>query len=229
MKSKIFITALALLLGFSFYLLFKKEIETRKQSKMIATLIEQSGKNEVINHYYRDSVEHVVFREKIVSSTNEKKIAIGKAYADSLEKALKISIEKIDQVSKINALLVAKLQLQSFIQPNGDKVLYHKDKYLDLRYYPQTDSVNFSYNIKLNEARYKERKWLLGRTSYYIDVFSDDPRVKINGLNAYRIRGQPPSHWGIGISAGYGLSLNKGILQATPVFGVGVNYNVINF
>lgn len=229
MKNKIFIIILTLLLGFSVFIHIKREWELDKKEHQISELIELSGKNEVVNNYYRDSIKHTVFKEKIVETINEKQLAIGKTYADSLEKALKISIKKIDQVSKINAELVARLKLREFTQSNGDKVLTHKDKYLNLNYYPNTDSVDFRYNIRLNEARHKDRKWLFGKTNYYVDVFSDDPRVKINGLNSYRIRGQPQSRWGIGLHAGYGVAVNNGVLQTTPVIGLGINYNLINF
>lgn len=229
MKDKIFITILALLLGFSGFIHIRRELEFDKKEHQISELIELSGKNEVVNNYYRDSIKHTVFKEKIVETINEKQLAIGKSYADSLEKALKISIKKIDQVSKINAELVARLKLREFTQPNGDKVLTHKDKYLNLNYYPNTDSVDFRYNIRLNEARHKDKKWLFGKTNHYIDVFSDDPRVQINGLNSYRIRGQPQKRWGIGIHAGYGVAVNNGVLQTTPVIGLGINYNLINF
>ncbi|AGC39517.1 hypothetical protein JSO53_04220 [Riemerella anatipestifer] len=229
MKSKIFIIILSLLLGFSVFLHIQRERAIGKQEQQISELIEHSYKNEIINHYYRDSIKHTVFKEKVVETTNEKQLAIGKTYADSLEQALKMSIKKIDQVSKINAELVARLQLREFTQPNGDKILSHNDKYLNLNYYPQTDSVDFRYNIRLNEARYKDKKWLFGKTNHYIDIWSDDPRVQINGLKSYRIRGQPLPRWGLGVHAGYGISLNNGILQTTPVIGLGINYNLINF
>ncbi|MEE3726250.1 hypothetical protein V2H21_12940, partial [Riemerella anatipestifer] len=102
MKSKIFIVILSLLLGFSVFLHIQRERAISKQEQRITDLIELSGKNEVVNHYYRDSIKHTVFKEKVVETTNEKQLAIGKTYADSLEQALKMSIKKIDQVSKIN-------------------------------------------------------------------------------------------------------------------------------
>ncbi|MEE3725937.1 hypothetical protein V2H21_11295, partial [Riemerella anatipestifer] len=102
MKSKIFIIILSLLLGFSVFLHIQRERAIGKQEQQISELIEHSYKNEIINHYYRDSIKHTVFKEKVVETTNEKQLAIGKTYADSLEQALKMSIKKIDQVSKIN-------------------------------------------------------------------------------------------------------------------------------
>ncbi|WP_260377664.1 hypothetical protein [Riemerella anatipestifer] len=87
MKSKIFIIILSLLLGFSVFLHIQRERAIGKQEQQISELIEHSYKNEIINHYYRDSIKHTVFKEKVVETTNEKQLAIGKTYADSLEQA----------------------------------------------------------------------------------------------------------------------------------------------
>lgn len=231
MKSRIIAIVFGFLLTLSIsYIIHLKQRE-KEDAQTLKMLIETSGKNEVVHHYYRDSIKHTVFKEKIIGDTREEKsLAVGKTYIDSLQTALKISIDKMEQVSKINAELTAQLQLKERIGENGTKILSHQDKYLSLNYYPHSDSVDFAYNIKLNEVRYKERKWLLGKTHHYIDVFSDDPRVKINGLHSYKIRGQPPNRWGIGLHAGYGFQLAPNSnFKPTPIIGLGVNYNLFNF
>ena len=38
-----------------------------------------------------------------------------------------------------------------------------------------------------------------------------------------------PTRWGIGIQAGYGLSLPDGRPQVTPYIGVGISYNIIRW
>lgn len=230
MKSKIIAVVLGLLLLLSIGYIIEMKINEQKQDSRIARMIEQSGKNEIINHYHKDSVRHTIFRDKLVNTPEEKSLAIGKNYIDSLQNALKISIDKMEQVSKINAELTAKLQLKEQVLDNGTKVLSHNDKYLNLRYFPHSDSVDFRYNIQLNEVRYKQKKWLFGKNHHYIDVFSDDPRVQINGLKSYRIRGQPQSRWGIGLHAGYGFQIApNAILKPTPIVGLGINYNLIGF
>lgn len=227
MKSKIIAGILAVLLIGSLFYIYDLKTEEKGYKSRIAELIESKGENQVVHHYYRDSIQHTVFREKIIGNTQEEKsLAIGKDYIDSLQTALKISIDKMEQVSKINAELTAKLQLKERQEQDGTRILSHKDDYLSLDYYPHSDSVNFAYNIKLNEVRYSERKWFLGKKHHYIDVFSDDPRVKINGLKSYRIRGQPPNHWGVGLHAGYGFQIYpNATLKPTPVVSFGLNYN----
>ena len=38
-----------------------------------------------------------------------------------------------------------------------------------------------------------------------------------------------PSHWGIGIQAGYGATLQNNMVRLSPYVGVGVTYNLISF
>lgn len=230
MKSKIIAIVLGVLLIVSLSYIARQEYNYKKREELLSTLIDNSGGNVVEKHYQRDSIIHTVYRDKIIgNTTTEKELAVGKSYVDSLQTALKISIEKMEQVSKINAELTAKLQLKEAITDTGEKMLSHTDKFLEMRYYPHTDSVDFRYNLKLNEVRYKDRKWLLGKTQHYVDVFSDDPRIKINGLNSYRIRGQPQSRWGLGVHTGYGFQFGGNQIRASPIVGIGLNYNLINF
>lgn len=231
MRSRIIAIILGVLLIVSVSYIIRQEYEERKREDLVSHLIEQSGKNEVVKHYHTDSVRHTIFTEKIIeNNTEQKALAIGKTYVDSLQKALKISIDKMEQVSKVNAELTAKLQLKEKTQEDGTKVLTHSDKYLHLNYYPHSDSVDFAYNIRLNEVRYNKRKWLFGKKQHFIDVFADDPRVQINGLKSYRIRGEPPSRWGLGLHAGYGFHIApNATLKPTPIVGLGINYNLIGF
>lgn len=230
MKNRIIIIVLGFLLILCVGYILRKEYEDRKTDNRQTHLIESTGRNVVEKHYTRDSIVHTVFRDKIIADTEkEKALALSQSYIDTLQNALKMSINKMEQVSKINAELTAKLQLKEFVASNGIKALTHSDDYLKLNYYPHSDSVDFRYNLKLNEVRYGKRKWLLGKKHYYIDVFSDDPRVKINGMNTYRIRGQPPSRWGLGLHAGYGFQISpNATLTPTPIVGLGINYNLIN-
>lgn len=230
MKSKIIAIVLGVLLIVSLSYIARQEYNYKKREELLSTLIDNSGGNVVEKHYQRDSIIHTVYKDKIIgNTTTEKELAVGKSYVDSLQTALKISIEKMEQVSKINAELTAKLQLKESVTDSGERMLSHTDKFLEMRYYPHTDSVDFRYNLKLNEIRYKDRKWLFGKTHHYVDVFSDDPRVKINGLNSYRIRGQPQSRWGLGVHTGYGFQFGGNQIRASPIVGIGLNYNLINF
>lgn len=77
--------------------------------------------------------------------------------------------------------------------------------------------------------RYSKKKWLLGRSEKFIDVWSEDPRITINGLNTYTLKEQNRGRWGIGISTGYGLGFQNNELKHFPYFGIGINYQLIEF
>lgn len=224
-----FILVFALLIT-SIGLNIRQEFRKASKEKELTELLTQGGNNKIVEKYTRDSITHTVFNEKIINNTTANKIAaIDKTYADSLQSALKISLEKIDQVTKINGRLEAQLALQTKQSDKGQITKIHKDKYLDLVYYPETDSLNLAYNIQLNDVRYHQKKWLLGKTNNYIDVFSDDPRVSINGLKSFRIKETTPKRFGLGFQAGYGLAKDGTTLRALPYFGVGLNYNLVEF
>lgn len=38
-----------------------------------------------------------------------------------------------------------------------------------------------------------------------------------------------PTHWGIGIQAGYGVTLQQNTVKLSPYIGVGISYNIISF
>ena len=232
MKSihKFLFGGLILLLLCSIGFIIHQDAKGRQQDQSISQLIENKGENQIIEKYTRDSVVHTVFKDRIINNTtNEKHLALGKTYADSIQKALKISIDKIDQVTKINGRLEAQLALQTKQTDKGQVLKTHKDQYLDLAYNPETDSLQFAYNLKLNEARYSDKKWLFAPKNNYINVYSDDKRITINGLQSYRIKEDPPNRMGIGISAGYGVGKDGNTLRLVPYVGVGLNYNLIEF
>lgn len=202
----------------------------KKENKVESSTSSLIGKNKIIEKYVKDSVTHTIYQDRFISnSKNEKELAIGKTYADSLQKALKISIDKIDQVTKTNARLEAQVALITQQTPTGKTVKTHKDKYLDLTYFPETDSLKMAYDINLNDARYHDKKWFLGNKQNYINLYSDDKRVTINGVKTYRIKEAPPNRFGIGFSAGYGLGKDGNEIRLIPYIGIGFNYNLIEF
>ena len=86
--------------------------QSTKQKEQFDELVSTGAKATVIKEYIRDSIEHVVYQDKVIPDNEAaKRLAISKSYADSLEAALKISLNKIDQVTKVNAELKAKVQL----------------------------------------------------------------------------------------------------------------------
>lgn len=225
MKKNLIIIVLSIALVIIGLVAINQYIESSKDKQRIAELIHNSGKNEIVTEYIRDSIKHTVFKDKPVKDTEaEKRLAITNSYADSLERALKMSITKIDQALKVNAQLDAKLKLQQV----GNAITY-QDKFLKLRYVPDSSEMALTYDMGLNVARYSKRKWLFGKKDHYIDVFADDPRVTIKGLKSYTIQERPQKRFGIGIQVGYGFTFNQNSIQASPYIGIGIQRNLIQF
>lgn len=225
MKKNLIIIVLAIALVIIGFYAFNLYNENSKSNERIAALIQTNGKNEIVDEYVRDSIPHTVYRDKVIKDTEaEKRLAITNSYADSLERALKLSINKIDQALKVNAQLDAKLKLQQV----GNAITY-QDKFLKLRYIPDSSEMSLTYDMGLNVARYSKRKWLFGKKDHYIDVFADDPRVTIKGLKNYTIQERPQKRFGIGIQVGYGFTLNQNSIQGSPYIGIGINRNLIQF
>ena len=126
MKKNLIIIVLAIALTMVGVFAFNQHKESSKDKERIAALVENSGKNQVVTQYVRDSITHTVFKDKLIKDTEtEKRLAITNSYADSLERALKMSVSKIDQALKVNAQLDAKLKLQQV----GNAITY-QDKFL---------------------------------------------------------------------------------------------------
>lgn len=69
---------------------------------------------------------------------------------------------------------------------------------------------------------------LFKKRKTFVEVTSHNPYSEIKTLRTYRVSQPPPKRWGIGIQAGYGLTLSdKPIL--TPYIGIGVSHNLIRF
>ncbi len=234
MKTKLLITAIiciTAMLVLSVLLNFRQNWQLDQKDIHFSKLLEQGGQNTVTDHYTKDSITHTIYQEKMITNgIAEKEAALGKSYADSLQRALKVSLAKVDQATKIQAQLEARLALKE--QPateTGRKVLSHRDKNLQLDYYPDTDSVKLAMDISLNEARYSKRKYLLGPRQHYIDISANDPRVTIKGLKSFTVKEKPQKRLGIGVSAGYGITHHNNAIYTTPYIGVGLNYNLIEF
>ena len=197
-----------------------------KEREQFNNLVSTGAKATIIKEYIRDSIPHVIYEDKIIPDTESaKRLAISKSYADSLEQALKISLNKINQVTKVNAELKAKVQLK----PNEANNLVYQDKWLTLNYNQDSNQVAVNYDVGLNIARYSDRNWLLGKKTNYIDVYSDDPRITIKGLQTFRVEEQKQRPFSLGVQLGYGIYQQNNQIKTTPYVGVGINYNLFNF
>ncbi|MDM1138896.1 hypothetical protein [Empedobacter sp. R132-2] len=200
--------------------------KSTEKEQQFNDLVSTGAKATVIKEYIRDSIEHVVYQDRVIPDNEAaKRLALSKSYADSLEKALKISLNKIDQVTKVNAELKAKVQLK----PNEANNLVYQDRWLKLNYNQDSNQVAVNYDVGLNIARYSDKSWFLGKKTNYIDVYSDDPRVTIKGLQTFRVEEKKESPFSVGVQLGYGIYQQNNQIKTTPYVGLGLNLKLFNF
>lgn len=226
-KTSIILPLVILLLALSLFVNIRQLIRSRKDAARIATLgaTTTNGQAKIITRYIHDSIEHVVIKEISVKSDADKAIAIGSNYMDTLTKAIKVAANRIDEVTKVNAKLSAEnVALKK--SATGNKYEY-QDKWLSLSYSTDSSLLNLSYDVSLNIAKYWKRNWFIAPKQYFVDLYSDDSRIKINSVKRYTLSVQSPKRLGVGLSAGYSYIpfLNKW----QPTIGIGLNYNLIEF
>jgi hypothetical protein len=208
-----------------------KQITERKADKkrldaLAANTINGTAKIEY--RYIHDSIEHVVTKEVEAKTAAEKSVAVGPGYLDTLTKALSVATKQVDEVTKVNASLLAEnLQLKQSTGPNATKVMHYRDKYLALDYHPDSNRIDLNYDVSLNVAKYWKRRYLIGPKQYYIDIFSDDPRVQINAVKRYSMVAARQKRLGLGVNVAY--SYNPFSNQWAPTIGLGLQYNILEF
>lgn len=137
---------------------------------------------------------------KATENTHKDRSAIMHNF-DTLINALKVKNKQVEELTRIKTTLVAeKLQAIEIIDSlTGIKKYSYKDKYVSIKYNPTIDtnkfkhgSFDFSYDADLRIAQYWKRKWLLANKVYYIDIWSEDPRLTIRGVERFKIKPQEP-------------------------------------
>lgn len=198
----------------------------KRDKARIEALSQQSapGEAKIIERYIHDSIEHVVVKEVPAQTGAEKAIAVGNGYMDTITRALKVAVKQVEEVTRVNAALLAEnIQLR---QGSGGAQEY-SDQWLRLIYHPDSNSVDLSYDVALNQVRYWKRSWLLGPKRYYNDLYASDPRVTIASVRRFTLPEARPKPWGIGVSAGYAYDPLR--TDWYPYLGFGLSYNLIRF
>jgi len=100
-----------------------------------------------------------------------------------------------------------------------------KDQWLDLKgSFNKEGKMDMGLKINANLdiwAVIKKKK-----ASPTVIVTTDNPYISVIGIKSIKLETPRDRRFGIGVSAGYGIT---SAFQASPFFGVGLNYNVIKF
>ena len=148
---------------------------------------------------------------------------------DSLTKLLKIKDKQLQSYTGISTkdtgtvkLRVDTIYTDSISQYNFN----YKDKWLTINGYLNQDShLDYTINDSLGITVYNKKQGLFKSPVTIINVYSLNPREKINGITNFQILTKTPSRFGLGLYAGYGWNGT----QLTPSAGISLTYTLIRF
>lgn len=220
----ILIFAFAIAFGFVTY----KLIELRKQINTMSVLsvAETPIKSQIAERFTaNDSVKHVIYTEVYATKNIEKSIATN-GYVDSLAKALSISVNRIEELTRVRATVKDKVKLQMADSANNYRTYSYNGKWLSATVNPADTSLNYSYNVELINSRYSKGNWLTGK-KWYNDVAIADPNARVNSVERFTIPPERVRRLGVGLQLGYRYDFANN--KVSPSIGLGLSYNFIRF
>lgn len=176
-----------------------------------------------------DSTIHASIKEN--KGIDPKNYVTNKYYSyvsDTLAPALKIKMNEVKELTQVKAKLEGELKAAKIeVDKNKNKTYYYNSRYFSATAKDGDSSLQYSYNAELNLTKYEKRKSFFKDKKTYIDISSPDKNLKINGVeNFTKDITIPPTKFGIGVQAGYGINSE---LKIAPYIGVGLSYNLIRF
>lgn len=162
-----------------------KEINTT--TKVLERFVDSAGRN------------HLKVTDNIIKSEGSKeRLVVSPGIIDTVATALKIAKEKINELTKVNAVLMAsnlKGNATKAITREGEitTIYKYRDRYADLSFNSQDTTFDFKYNLDLKTVGYRDKSWALGTPVDVLELYSDDPRVTINSVDRYKIETPDPN------------------------------------
>lgn len=260
---KLIITLLVIALaGLSWYC-YKLSMAAERSTKEspIAEIAKQQIQTEakkIAEEVDKNGLQHTVYQ--MVKEIDQD--AIDKVKSDLLDtvEQLNITRDKLRQITVVaTSLQITNQKLEKKIGTR-ETTYTHTDPRASLSVFIPRDSTqsatfNFKYDADLTTTQYKKRSWFLGSNNSYIDIYSNDPRVTIQGARTLTVKQKQPEFGlrlqgqfsldpktlsygvGPGIRVDLGrLSVQAGYLhyprsKASPnwKYSVGANYDFIRF
>lgn len=208
-------------------LFFKYKSERIREKPKTEITIEAE---EVARQVDSQGAEHVIYKEaepiiKLIELQVE-----DKAKVDSLLKLANIKDKQLRELQTTVATISEQnIELRKTVK-GIDTIYEYHDKYLDLSFNRKSDDLvlgSFGYNLILNDLQYWKRDWFLGKKKGYIEVWSPDSRVRINGMGRVAIKQKTPT-FNVGAGAlstyandawGYGGGLRIGVSRLSVTGG----------
>lgn len=219
----ILIFAFAIALSFVSYKLFELKKELIEKADIVAW--ETPKQSQIAERFTaNDSVKHVIYTEVYATKNIEKSIATN-GYVDSLAKALSISVNRIEELTRVKATVKDKVKLQ-LVDSVNNRTYSYNGKWLKAVVSPADTSLNYTYNVELINSRYSKGNWLTGKR-YYNDIAIADPNARVNSIERFTIPPDKVRRLGLGLQLGYRYDFESN--KVSPSIGLGLSYNFIRF
>ena len=139
--------------------------------------------------------EHLVIEDTKISKAERKELVKSNGFIDTVAAALKIANNKINELTRVNATLVANnLKGKPDSPSNPMSIIRYVDKYANITYNPIDTMFGLKYNINLINANYTRNDGFLGlRSTNVVDLYSEDKRVTINGVERFSLAVPDPN------------------------------------
>jgi hypothetical protein len=208
----------------------RKDALINQQVQKSATIISRKVDEFGLKHVTIAEAENILPR-----------VLINDAYArpgvvDSIASTLNINNKQIESITIINSTLMAEnLVLKKNIDSLKRVFYTYKDNFLAVKFKPANTvdtlpTFDYKYNAKLNYAEYWKRKFpIIGAKKNYIDIWSDDPRTTINGVDRLKIE-QKQQGFGLRVQMRSIYSISSQKLFAGPGLSFDFNrYNLLGY
>jgi len=201
----------------------------------------QAQNNEIVKYVTRIGDDSVYIAQKEIEMLTQKE-AIRRGEIERKE----LRALNLKQVSEINRLNLRVDTLLEDVDNSGGVITIHdtitlkptnyiklpfvvtkNDQWLSLK--DSTDIKGKSFvNLKMNLALDVWTGRLKGTKELTTLVTTDSPYIGIIGIKSQKYDLPKPKKYGVGVFLGYGINLS-GTVKASPMLGLGVNYNFIQF
>jgi len=171
----------------------KKEALQNKQIQISATILNRKISKEGLERVTIAEAENILPRGFL----NNDEVRPG--IVDSTASALNINKKQVESITVINMGLTAEnLVLKKSIDSLKRVYYTYNDNYLAVKFkladtIDTVPTFNYKYNAKLNYVQYWKKKFpIIGAKRSYIDIWSDDKRNTINGVDRLKIEQREP-------------------------------------
>ena len=186
-----------ILVGILLFVCIKQYLINNKlEQDQLASDKRATTATKIIERYLDDNgSEHLVIEDTKITREQKKELDKNTGLIDTVAQALKIAKEKINELTRINATLSIENAKGKPDQPgNPMSIIRYVDKYANINYNPIDTTFGLKYNVNLIDARHPRKSGFLGlRSTNVIDLYSEDRRVTINGVERYSLEVPDPN------------------------------------